>query len=174
MSEMERHRGIIRRISTPETTKEVYNKLVADGEIDGYWTEFNNEGIPSFIDSDKYDVINGCLFDISDAPTEYDGDQGVEDVEKLNDTDYRIHAYFYNGGACLGEILEEKIPEADAEYEAKSKGQVYYAVKFENGRYMPSKHGACPALYISPAKAEAALKMRYHSKPHTIVKFTEL
>lgn len=116
MSEMQRNRGVVKRLSTKESLKEVYEQLVAEGKIDGKWTEFREDGSPLYIDSDEYEIVNGCLFDVSGAPDEYDSDEEVNDAVRLNDTDYRIHAYYYNGGANLGEMLEESIPRADAAY----------------------------------------------------------
>lgn len=118
MSEMMRNQGIIRRISTKDNIKEVYEKLVEEGKITSTWNEFDANGVPTYIEDDDYDIINGCLFDMSGAPAEYDTDDEVEEVTKLNDTDYKIHLYYYNGGTNDSEILEEAIPKADAEYSA--------------------------------------------------------
>lgn len=121
MSEMMRNKGVIRRISTKENINEVYEGLIDSGKISK--DEYNeyDKGVLSYTESDDYDVINGCLFDMSGAPAEYDSDEYVDEVVKLNDTDYRIHLYYYNGGTCDSEILEERIPEADVEYDSTDK-----------------------------------------------------
>jgi hypothetical protein len=64
---------------------------------------------------------------MSDAVAEYDSYEDIEEVTKLNDTDYKIHLYYYtsrnmytligDGGTCDSEILEKAIPKADAEYQ---------------------------------------------------------
>lgn len=116
MSEMMRNQGVIKKLSTPETTKEVYEKL----DNDKKWDEVDDNGVPSYIEDDRYEVVLGCIFDVSDAPDTYDNDGEMNDAVKLNDTDYRVHAYYYNGGASFNEMLEESIPVADAEYVAQS------------------------------------------------------
>jgi hypothetical protein len=121
MSEMMRNKGIIRRISTEENIKEVYNKLVSEGKITSEFNEVDDNGVPTYIEDDNYEIINGCLFDMSDAPAEYDSYEDVEEVTKLNDTDYKIHLYYYNGGTNDSEILEEAIPKADAIYNEQDK-----------------------------------------------------
>ena len=112
MSEMVRHKGIIKKLSTPENFMEVFDKLVDDGKIDRDRADIY-EGEVEWIDEDEYDIINGCLFDVSDAPQEYDADEEVAEVEKLNDTDYRIHIYYYNGGDSP---LDSAIERADKDY----------------------------------------------------------
>lgn len=120
MSEMQRNRGTVKRLSTKENLREVYEKLVADGKHDNKWDDLNEDGTPNWIDSDNYTVVDGCLFDISGAPDERDPSEGdVNEATKLNDTDYQVHALFYNGGASFNEMLEESIPKADKEYEQK-------------------------------------------------------
>ena len=117
MSEMVRHKGIIKRLSNKDNLTKVYNKLVAEGKIeDQIDADFNEDGTLNYIYNDDYDVINGCLFDTSGAPEEYDADEEVADAERLNDTDYRIHIYYYNGGDSP---IQEAIDEADKRY-AKS------------------------------------------------------
>lgn len=117
MSEMQRNKGIVKRLSSKDNLKEVYEKLIADGNHDGQWDDIKEDGTPNWIDSEKYTIVNGCLFDISNAPDESDEDMGeVNDAERLNETDYKIHAYYYNGGANLAEMLSESIPIADKEY----------------------------------------------------------
>lgn len=123
MSEYVRNKGIIKRLSTPETTEEVFKKLVADGEINEKYCEFYNDKL-GYIDSEKYEVINDCIFDVSGAPDEYDAEEDVNEAEKLNDTDYRVHAYYYNGGASFGEMLEESIPKADLDYAPKTSKEI--------------------------------------------------
>lgn len=114
MSEMQRNQGIIKRLSTPETTAEVYKNL----DIDKQWDDVGEDGIPTFIDDDRYDIVNGCIFDVSGAPDDRDGDEEINEAVRLNDTDYRVHAYFYNGGGSFSEMLDESIPKADAEYQS--------------------------------------------------------
>lgn len=112
MSEMVRNRGIVKRLSTKENIAEVYQSL----DIDRKWDEVNASGVPTWIENERYDIVDGCIFDVSGAPTEYDTEEEANEAVKLNETDYRVHAYFYNGGASFSEMLEESIPRADAEY----------------------------------------------------------
>jgi hypothetical protein len=123
MSEMVRHRGIIKKLSNDkQSTIDVYKQLVADGKIDPKWDEVSDSGLPEWIESRDYTIVNNCIFDISGAPREYDGEDDVNDAVRLSETEYRIHSYFYNGGASLDEMLEESIPKADAAYgESSSK-----------------------------------------------------
>ena len=114
---MVRHRGIIKKLSNDKSsTIAVYKQLVADGKIDPKWDEVSESGLPEWIDSRDYTIVDNCIFDISGAPQEYDGEDDVNDAERLNETDYKIHSYFYNGGASLNEMLEESIPKADAAF----------------------------------------------------------
>lgn len=115
MSEMVRHRGIIKRLSTPENAMDVFEQLVAKGEINKDRAEIY-DGKVGWIDEDKYDIINGAIFDVSGAPQEYDADQEVEEAEKLNATDYRVHIYYYNGGDSP---IDDAIARADKEYQAE-------------------------------------------------------
>ena len=115
MSEMQRNKGIIKRLSTQENAAEVYKSL----DIDKEWDEVDEKGVPFFIDDERYEVVNGYIFDVSGAPDERDTNEEVNEAIRLNDTDYRVHAYFYNGGGSFSEMLDESIPEADAEYESK-------------------------------------------------------
>lgn len=114
MSEMVRNQGIIKKISTPETTAEVYKNL----DNDKKWDEVDENGIPTWIEDDRYEMVRGCIFDVSDTPDTYDSEGDVNEAVKLNDTDYRVHAYYYSGGANFGEMLDESIPRADKEYVA--------------------------------------------------------
>ena len=56
----------------------------------------------------------------------------------------------------------------------------FYAIKFKDGSYLASTSGSAPALYTSPGKAEATLRVRkkYYEKhlgdEYTIVKFSEI
>jgi len=118
MSEMQRNRGIVKRLSTKENAKEVFDKLVADGKIDPKWCEVDERGV-HYIDHEDYAIVNGAIFDVSGAPDESDDYGDVNEAERLNDTDYKIHAYYYNGGANLSEMLDSSIPKADKEYEQK-------------------------------------------------------
>lgn len=118
---MQINKGIIKRISTPETSAEVFRNLIKNGLTDKQWCEVDYNGVPSYIDSDRYIVIDSCIFDVSGAPNVSDNYDDVNDAERLNDTDYRIHAYYYNGGGSLDEMLEESIPKADKEYKEKNK-----------------------------------------------------
>lgn len=121
MSEMQRNKGIIKRLSTKENTKEVFDKLVADDLLDTKWCDFDDEtGIPTYISDDRYELVNGTIFDVSGAPDSTDDYEDINEAERLNDTDYRVHAYFYNGGAGFGEMLDESIPRADKDSEWKS------------------------------------------------------
>lgn len=124
MSEMMRNKGTIRRISTQENIKEVYEQLVKEGKITSEFNELSENGVPEYIEDDNYEIINGCIFDMSGAPAEYDSYEDVEEVTKLNDTDYKIHLYYYNGGTNDAEILEEAIPKADLEYAPKTSKQI--------------------------------------------------
>ncbi len=117
MSEMVRHKGIIKKLSTPETLMEVFEKLVAEGKINREHADIE-DGIVCWIDEDEYDIINGCLFDVSGAPQEYDAYEEVDDADKLNESDYRIHIYYYNGGDSP---IDDAIARADKEYNAKTK-----------------------------------------------------
>lgn len=119
MSEMQRNKGIIKRLSTKENLKEVYEKLIADGKHENKWDELNEDGTPRWIDSEDYTIVSGCLFDISGAPDMSDDYDDVNEATRLNETDYQVHAYYYNGGASFNEMLEESIPKADAAYEDK-------------------------------------------------------
>lgn len=115
---MVRHRGIIKKLSTDkESSLEVYKQLIAEGKIEDKWHELDDDGTPRYLDTDNYTVVGDCIFDITGAPREYDGEDDVNDAERLNETDYRIHSYFYNGGASLAEMLDESIPKADANYQ---------------------------------------------------------
>lgn len=119
MSDMQRNAGIVKRLSTKENALEVFQKLVKDGIVEEKWCEVDENGV-HYIDHDNYTVVNGAIFDISGAEREDDFEYDFNEAEKLNETDYRIHAYFYNGGASLGEMLDESIPKADEEYAMNS------------------------------------------------------
>ncbi len=110
-----RNRGIIKRISTKEDAAEVYKNL----DIDKTWDEVE-DGIPTYISNDNYVIVDGCIFDVSGAPDQYDTDDDVNEAERLNETDYRVHAYYYNGGADFAEMLNSSIPEADAAYKSET------------------------------------------------------
>lgn len=116
MSEMQRNRGIIKRLSTKENIKEVYEALDNDKE----WDEVKKNGVPIYIEDGRYEIVNDCIFDVSGAPDEHDSDEEINEAVKLNDTDYRVHAYYYNGGGNFGEMLEYSIPHADREYAKKA------------------------------------------------------
>lgn len=172
MSEMVRHKGIIKKLSTPENLMEVFDKLVKEGKINRNNADIY-DGKVHWIDEDEYDIINGCIFDMSDAPQEYDADQEVEEAEKLNDTDYRIHIYYYNGSDSP---LEDAIVEADKEYEKTSK-TVYYAVKRKNGYFWFRAGSPTPALFLTPGKARSTVEQyapAYADEGYDVVKFMEV
>lgn len=121
---MQRNAGIIKRLSTKENAVEVFKKLVEDGIVEEKWCKVDEKDV-RYIDHDDYAVVNGCIFDVSGAKTEHDYEYDFNEAEKLNDTDYRVHAYFYNGGASFDEMLEESIPKADAAYETKEKTEPF-------------------------------------------------
>lgn len=175
MSEMVRYKGIIKRLSTKENARAVYDSLVKDGKIDGKWTDFDENGVPIWFDSDDYIMHDDCLYDITEAPEERDcSDDGVNDAERLNDTDYKIHAYFYNGGASLSEMLEHSLPEADKKYENK---KVFWAVKLKNGDYMTRNTSAAPALYTTKNRAISTIEKNWPGIVkigYELVKFGEI
>lgn len=176
MSDMQRNKGIIKRLSTKETTKEVYNKLIKDGLHDPKWDETDEDGTPVYIDSDKYQLIDGCMFDISDAPRETDGEDYVEEVERLNDTDYKIHLYFYNGGGSMDEILDEAVPKADEEYEKNSKKNTFYAIKFKDGSYWSRGSNTAPSTFSTEGRARGTannVSVRLNPDSYDIVKLVE-
>lgn len=174
MSEMVRHKGIIKRLSNEDNLTEVYKRLVAEGKIeDQIDADFNEDGTLNYIYNDDYDVINGCLFDTSGAPEEYDADEEVAEAERLNETDYRIHIYYYNGGDSP---IYEAIEEADAKYKEKTEENVFYAVKRADGRFIGRMGSPAPALYLTPGKAEATLLKHFpgHARDgYKIVQFVE-
>lgn len=151
MSDMQRNRGIVKRLSTKENIKEAYQKIIADGH-DSRWDDIEEDGTPRWIDSEYYTIVNDSLFDISGAPSVIDEDDEVNDVERLNDTDYRVHAYYYNGGASFSEMLSHSIPEADANYEKPA--DVFYAVKMTKlDRWWTRDGSPSPALFLTEEKA---------------------
>lgn len=123
MSEMVRQRGVIKKLSNEDNLTEVYNKLVEDGLHDPKRDELNDDGTLQWIDGSEYEVINGCLFDMSDAPEEDDSEDFVEEGKKLNDTDYDVHLYWYNGSDSP---IDDIIKRADEEYERKNVERVQF------------------------------------------------
>ena len=177
MSEMQRNRGIIKRLSTKKTAKVVFDQLVSEGKIEPKWCEFDDDGTPNYIESENYILLRGEIFDVSDAPDESDDNAGeVNEAVKLNDNEYRIHAYYYNGGANLSEMLYSSIPTADKEYENPKK-KIYYAIKLNNGRYVSRDNSIAPALYASANKAKETLLRHFPGwadNGYEIVRFGEL
>ncbi len=175
MSEMIRNRGIIKRLSTKDNLKEVYEKLIADGKHDNKWDELNEDGTPRWIDSSNYEIVNGSLFDVTGAPDQYDSDDDVNEAVRLNETDYRIHSYYYNGGTHLGEMLEESIPLADEAYDKEQAQQVFYAVKLFNGRFWSRGSSPTPALFLTEGRAVGTIKAHtaYDTSEYEIVRFTQ-
>lgn len=61
-----------------------------------------------------------------------------------------------------------------------SKVKVYYAIKFKDGKYLHNTGGTAPALYTSPSKAVATMKvrMKYYGVPkqdeYEVVTFAEV
>ena len=176
MSDMQRNRGIVRRISTKENAKEVFDKLVADGEIDPKWCDFDETSV-QYIDSDNYSLVDGAIFDVTGAPREVDpSDDDVNEAERLNETDYRVHAYFYNGGASFEEMLEESIPKADAAY--KEPAKVFYAVKmlkFGDGEFWSRGSSPTPALFLTEGRALGTVKANtaYTEDELEVVRFVQ-
>lgn len=117
---MVRNQGVIKRLSTIETSPQVYKQLIAEGH-EPKFDEVDEHGAPTYMDSDDYTVINGCIYDISGAPNSYDSEGELNEATKISDTEYRIHAYYYNGGADLSEMLDESLPRADKAYENKKR-----------------------------------------------------
>lgn len=178
MSEMVRNRGIIKRLSTPENIKEVYEKLIADGKHENKWDDLNEDGSPRWIDSDRYEIVNDSLFDVSGAPDEYDSEDDVNEAVRLNDTDYRVHAYYYNGGADLAEMLSSSIPRADDAYENKQPEKMFYAVKIlKNGNDHYWSRGSSPApnLFLTEGRALGTVKANtaYTDDELEVVRFVQ-
>jgi len=158
MSEMERQKGIIKRLSTEDNINEVYQKLVDTGEITDEWTEFYPDGKLAYIDSDKYDIINGCLFDVSEAPSECDSDEEIAEATRLNDTDYQVHVYWYNGGDCP---IDEAIKKADEEYVER---QIFYAIKVNDYGWVTGAGNSylkTPRLYFTEENARNAIERHW-------------
>lgn len=175
MSEMQRNKGIVKRVSTKDNLKEVYERLIAEGKHDNKWDDLNEDGTPNWIDGDDYDIVDGCLFDISGAPDERDPSEGdVNEATKLNDTDYQVHALFYNGGASFSEMLEESIPKADKDYEEKkaSKSGMTLFVVVKDGDFQrdPGFRRRHVRAYTSEKRAQNYAKL-YGGK---VVEFGEL
>lgn len=175
MSDMQRNKGIVKRLSTKENAKEVFDKLVAEGKFDPKWCDFDETSV-QYIDSDDYVVVNGEIFDITGAPDERDpSEDGVNEAERLNETEYRVHAYFYNGGGSFQEMLEESIPRADKEYSGPSK--VFYAVKMlKFGEFWSRGSSPTPALFTTEARALGTVKAftAYKEDELEIVKFAQV
>lgn len=173
MSEMVRQRGIIKKLSNQDNLMEVFNKLVAEGKIDKTQADIDGDYI-GWIAEDEYEVINGCLFDVSGAPKKYDDEDYVEEGEKLNDTDYRVHLYWYNGGDSP---IDDIIKRADEEYEVKTQEPVFYAVRTLNGDFMQRAGSAAPALFTSEARAHSMVRLNRpatYEDGYEVVRFGEL
>ena len=179
MSDMQRNRGIIKRISTKENAKEVFDKLVSDKIVEPKWCDFDENSV-QYIDHEDYVVVDGAIFDVSGAPDERDpSDDDVNEAERLNDTDYRIHAYFYNGGGSLAEMLDKSIPRADAAYIEKGIGTEFFAIKKANGQFLCGAGNSSlptPRLYLSEENAKNAVERHFRgiaSDGYKIVKLVE-
>lgn len=115
MSEMVANKGIIKELY-PEV-KDIIDKikqLCADTglELDKICPFIEDE----YIDHDDYVLVNGRLFDVSNTPDKYDDYEGRDYIKKISDTEYEIDMYYYNGGACLQDMIEENLEKADAEF----------------------------------------------------------
>lgn len=179
MSEMQRNRGIVKRLSTSETKQVVFDKLRSDGELDNCDVDLNDDGTLGYFydNNEKYDIINDSIFDVSGAPDESVDDAGeVNEAERLNETDYRVHAYYYNGGADLGEMLSHSIPLADKAYEKTSE---FFAVKRKGGGFITGAGNSylqTPRLYFSEKNARRAVEQHWPGvvdRGYEIVRFIE-
>lgn len=130
------------------------------------YIEFNDEHY------DNYAFINRRLFDISNAPDERESDGESYKVTKVAEGEYLLDLYYYNGGTCMEEIVAEKLDEIDKE----PVGQNYYAVRLANGRYVTRANSEAPALYSTPARAEATAKKHFFGlldDGYEVVRFIE-
>lgn len=175
MSDMQRNAGIIKRISTKENALEVFSKLVKDGIVEEKWCEVDENGV-QYIDHENYAVVGGAIFDISGAEREDDYEYDFNEAERLNETDYRVHAYFYNGGASFDEMLDESIPKADKEYFERENVETFYAIKLKSGGYWTRGSNVAPAMFTTISKAKGvagSINVGLDPESYDIVKFVE-
>ena len=107
MSETEYHRGKLRKVlrSKEESLEKQCEKICLlnsykfDQRYHNSWKEcLQDEGYSEFI------IVKGIIFQIYDH---YKDDEAPFIVEQNPDGTYSFHGSFYNGGACLNEMLEE-------------------------------------------------------------------
>lgn len=103
MSDYVRESGIIYRLGSVEQMEEFSKEKLGNDEL---WAESYCRQL-SIEESDKYVVANGELWEIKDykrLDTEYD----FCDLTLVEDG-VKFHAMYYNGGACLSEMIEESM-----------------------------------------------------------------
>lgn len=122
MSEIELHKGIIKKVDTEGLSVEDWIKRY----VDKYAKENPNSWVTRHINDPEFDYKQGFLditwdqnyiitkkhiFRAYDEKLDYDF---VDIQENANGT-YSYRTQFYNGGACLTEVLENKLKELENE-----------------------------------------------------------
>ena len=122
MSEIELHKGIIKKVDTEGLSVEDWIKRY----VDKYAKENPNSWVTGHINDPEFDYKQGFLditwdqnyiitkkhiFRAYDEKLDYDF---VDIQENANGT-YSYRTQFYNGGACLTEVLENKLKELENE-----------------------------------------------------------
>lgn len=117
MSEVELHTGILKRVDTQgltadEWVKEWVNNYL-DSTTDSYYSRHRNDPDFDYKNAfydlswpDLYIVTGDKIFKVYDNPHE---SNFICDVSKLSNGDYTYTTQFYNGGACLTEVLENEL-----------------------------------------------------------------
>lgn len=112
MSDYESHVGKLRKVDLEDKTIEEFfeQKCKEDGiEWDEYlesWEEVYDYHTDNYY---KYLVVNDVVWEVFDR-VKLDCIDGVHIVDNKDGT-YSFNTTFYNGGASLGEVLEDAIEE---------------------------------------------------------------
>lgn len=172
MSEMVRNYGVIKELFPElETMKEKVEALAKQlnlpiEEVASDWGDFWD-----FKDYNNYTSIKGRLFDTSDAQDEWDWEmEHLDTVTKVGEGEYHLDLYYYNGGTCMEEIVEEFLEKEDDKPVGKTTS--YYAIKRERGDFMTGD-GGMPRMYLSAENAERAVQKHWPGVRETNYKIVE-
>jgi len=106
MSDVRREKGTLRKLGSLEEM-ESFAKDICDKNGWELWDSNYCRQLSSNT-MDEYVIIKGSLYKIENYQR-LDSEYDFFDYEKIDDNTYTFHTMYYDGGACLDEMIENSI-----------------------------------------------------------------